>query len=706
LKIKITVIFFFILTCFVLGQTKNETELKEINFNGNDAISAEELNLAIMSKESPNWFYKFLYVFSSLGGPAIYFDSTLIHSDISIMKGIYQSRGYFKTKINAKYEIDSSAGNTKLFYVIDEGQPAYIKSFTVSGLNTIDPEYQVTLGNYARIDTTTIYQDAIVNEKQNYILTFLHDHGFMLGKADRPTIVVDTIKNRVDVSLKFTSGKRYKIGEVLTARTGIGADLVDDQLLKDIVGINTGSWYSNYDIQRGQVRLFRTNLFTTASVLGVISDTVGNAVPLKIIGDLGLMHELSPEIITNNEDNTFNLGLGINFIKKNFLGEARKLNVGTSVAAQNISEFFKNPTFADSAFYGYADIRASIEQPFLFGKPINTKIEGYYTSQKRKDQYNASLYGAKLSFDIELAQITYLTAFNTYINIERAEYDYKSAYLISLTSTALQLNGYSEAKADSQATVVVNDSLKGHLLSSNFNINLGMNFIANKTNDIFFPTNGYSLMLLVEDGNFFPYAIGKLFKSSYSHPAFFKTVLTGTFYPEVYSSSYNALGIKFKIGKMFTYYGDKAEISLNQRLYAGGSNSVRGWSTRALVPKEPELNLVNPSLEDLESTLAKGAATGGFFLMEGSVETRNRLIGKIGSALFLDFGNTWNSPKEFKFDDVAVAVGFGLRYYSDFVPFRIDFGFKLYDPNDRRSMFKKELWNEVLQFHLGIGEAF
>jgi outer membrane protein insertion porin family len=706
LKIKFAAIVFFLSTVITLAQTEKKPELDAIIFNGNEAIAAAELSTVISSKETPNWFYQFLFLFSSLGGQPVYLDSTLIQSDILILRGLYQSRGYFKTRIKSNYVINSSLSGAELYYTINEGQPAYIKSFNVSGLETIDPEYQVSLGNYSKVDTTTIYQDALVKEKQNYILTFLHDHGFMLAKSDLPMITVDTLKNRVDVNLKFNPGKRYKIGEVRTTRTGIGANLVNDQLLKDIVGIDTGDWYSNYDIQRGQVRLFRTNLFTTASVLGLISDTVGNVVPLKIIGDLGLMHELSPEIITNNEDNTFNLGLALNFVKKNFWGDARKLNLGTSIAAQNISEFIKNPSFADSAFYGYVDIRASIEQPFLFGKPINTKIETYFTSQKRKDQYNANLYGAKLSFDFELPQITFFNALSTYLNFEHAEYNYKSAYLIALTSSALQLHGISKSEADSAATIAVRDSLGGHLLSSSFNANVGVNFIANKTNDIFFPTNGYSLSFLVEDGNFFPYAFTKLFKSSYSQPAFFKTVFTGTFYPEVYSSKYSALGIKFKIGKMFTYFGDKAEISLNQRLYAGGSNSVRGWSTRQLVPREAELKLINPSLEDLESTLAKGAATGGFFLMEGSFETRNRLIDKIGTALFIDYGNTWNSEKEFRFEDIAVAAGFGFRYYSDFVPFRIDFGFKVYDPSDRRSMFKKRFWNELLQFHLGIGEAF
>jgi len=556
-------------------------------------------------------------------------------------------------------------------------------------------------------DTSTVYEDAIVEDKKNFILNFLRDHGYMLVNTDRPDIVIDTIKNSVSVLMKFETGTRYKIGEIRTKRTGMGADYVDDELLKEIVGINPGTWYSNYDIQRGTVRLFRTNLFSRASVNGVIADTSGIYVPLDITADIGLMHELSPEMIVNNEDNTFNLGLGLNLTKKNFLGAARKITIGTSIAAQNISEFIKNPSFADSTFYGYADARISIEQPFLFGQPINSKLETYITTQKRKDEYNSLLYGAKFSFDFELPQITYFNSFNAYFNIERTEYTYKRNYLLELMSRSFLLKDYTQSAADSLAKDRLDTTLGGKLVSANTNATIGANLGANKTNDPFFPTRGYAISFLIEDANSIPYLFSKLTNSEFSRPLFFKAVATAALYLPVFDSRVDAIGLKFKIGQIFTYSGDKANISLNQRLYAGGGNSVRGWPTRELVPRTEEFNLTeNLNQGDLEAILIRGAATGGFFLFEGSVEMRNRLFGRFGSALFLDYGNTFNSPKEFRYDAIAVAAGFGLRYYSDFAPFRIDFGIKVYDPSDLRPISQKQFWKDLLQFHIGIGEAF
>ena len=91
--------------------------------------------------------------------------------------------------------------------------------------------------------------------------------------------------------------------------------------------------------------------------------------------------------------------------------------------------------------------------------------------------------------------------------------------------------------------------------------------------------------------------------------------------------------------------------------------------------------------------------------MEGSTEYRLRFLENFGATLFLDYGNTFNGFENLSFNQIAVAAGFGFRYYTAIAPFRIDFGFKVYDPNDRRSFLKKQFFN-IMEFHFGIGEAF
>lgn len=691
------------------AQTENKFELSSIRFAGNSSISSSELEQVIISKESPGWFSQFLSRFTSFGDKAVFFDSLQINSDIQALKYYYQSKGFFKTEISSRYSLDSAENAAYLEYDIKESQPAFFRNFKIGGLENLSADLKTTIDENSGVDSTVRYNDQFVTNTKNWIVAYLKDHGYMLVKSDRPVLLVDTLLNRVDVELKIDTGKRYKISEVSTVKKGEGSEYIEDTLLKEIVNINPDSYYNYYDIQRAQVRLFRTDLFTGVNIYGVISDTVRNTVPLNISVDVGKLNELAPELIVNNEDNVFNLGIGLSYSKKNFLGDARKFTISSSAAAQNIIEFIGNPTLSDTTLHGYADARVIIEQPFLFGRTINTKFETYVTLQKRKREYNSTLYGGKLTLDFELPQFTYFNAFNTYFNVERSKYIYQKPYLVSLTSLYLQRNtpGLSKAEADSIAQGIINTEIGTELSSQSTNAYLGFNLGSNQTNDVFFPTSGNSVSILLEDANSIPYLISRLFKSDFDRPLYFKSIFTSSLFLPVYDSKVSALALKFKIGQIFTYRGDKGYIPLNQRLYAGGSNSVRGWGSRELVPSDaPITSIQNLPQEDLEALLTKGAATGGFFIMEGSVETRNRLFGKFGSAVFLDWGNTWNGYENFRLDQVAVAAGFGIRFYSDFAPIRVDFGMKMYDPNDRRSIFKKGFWNEVMQFHIGIGEAF
>ncbi|MDP3830661.1 MAG: BamA/TamA family outer membrane protein, partial [Ignavibacteriaceae bacterium] len=108
---------------------------------------------------------------------------------------------------------------------------------------------------------------------------------------------------------------------------------------------------------------------------------------------------------------------------------------------------------------------------------------------------------------------------------------------------------------------------------------------------------------------------------------------------------------------------------------------------------------------DPQDTSISYFVEGGKFLLESSIEYRYRFFESIGTAVFVDFGNSWDNVNLFRFDGISVAVGFGLRYYTAIAPFRIDFGFKAYDPADRKSFFKKRFWDQM-EFHFGIGEAF
>ncbi len=119
-------------------------------------------------------------------------------------------------------------------------------------------------------------------------------------------------------------------------------------------------------------------------------------------------------------------------------------------------------------------------------------------------------------------------------------------------------------------------------------------------------------------------------------------------------------------------------MPLFERFYAGGSGSVRGYERRHVGP------------------LAGGDPIGGRTLVETSAELRRAIAGKLGGALFVDAGQVGLADDRLPVDDLAVGVGFGLRYGSPVGPIRVDLGFPLDRPRG----------DAPWQVHVSLGRAF
>jgi outer membrane protein insertion porin family len=703
LKFYLQIIFVFLLITAVHAQEEDKYELVDFLIEGNSTLDTYALQKIITTEESSSWFGQFLNSFSSFGGPAVYLDTIIVKDDIELLKSFYRYNGFFEAEVKYEYTLDHEDREASLKYIIDEKTPFSIREIQYTGVDSIRGEFRAYIRELTEVDTADRYRGEKIGEMREEILLFLRDKGYMLANINAPTVLVDTIKNKVSVDFKINTGRRYIVNDVRITKSGNNKDLVNDELLKNIVAADTGEYYEYSLLKRGQVRLYRTGLFNSALVTGVIADTTNDKVPVNINVDVGLLYEITPEIILNDEDATLNIGLGVGFTRKNFLGDARKFTIRTSAASKDIREFLANPSISDTTVFGYADARTILEQPILFGYNVFTKWENYATVQKRKDQWNTTIFGSKISFNVDLPKFVWLTSLTTYFNWENSKYVYHDNFVSSTFSDYLSQSG------DNDLSSIFQDTLDLSITSQSNNAVFGFQIGADKTDNFVFPTQGYVISILFEDGNSLPWLWSKAFGGKFKEPQYLKLNLNSSYFIPFPGLDLSSIGFKFRIGNIQTYRGDKSKIPINQRFYAGGSNSVRGWRTRELVPKV-ELPLDNVDVSALtpaefERLFLEDAAPGGFFIIEGSVESRIRLFEKIGSAVFFDFGNTWNKPNNFKWNNIAAAVGFGFRYYSEYIPVRIDFGFKAYDPGDKTDIFQKNFLNNLI-FYVGIGEAF
>lgn len=704
---KKTLITLLLLVATTFAQNFKLIELKKISFVGNEFFSDTELKDVIALKESPSSISQSLNNLIGLGEEAVYFDSLSLNAEMLRLKSFYFNHGYFNANIDEKHFVDLNEKSAEIIFNIYEGNSNKYKSIDVFGLDSLKGNNKKNIKELVDIDTTEIYNYDYISSINSKIVNYLRDNGYMFANVDSTLIFIDTIQTYVNVEMYYHLGKKYKVSDIKIERTGDGRDEVEDNLIYEIVGIKEEETYSQYNIELGQGRLFKSKLFNYALINSEIDDTIGNEVPLKIVTEIGNMYQASPEVIMNNEDRTFNLGLGLGFTKRNFMGGARILALNSSIAAQNISDFIQNMSVSNTQVIGYADLRLILEQPFLFGKNIDTRYELYSTLQKRKNEYNTIASGFKVSLNFELPPYVYLTSFGTSWNLEKLSVLYQEDYIkqVSIKVIENQVSGMDAAQIDSAASEFAKAISKS---TNSINTLLLFSFGVSKTDDYTFPTEGYRGSIILANANFVQLLSSKLFNYELKSPLYYKALIDLSLYPSLYYSKENSIGIKFRTGNIFVYDGVETAVPYNQRFTSGGSNSVRGWQSRGLVPKfiseNLDFNSLSPS--DLESIFLDQATPGGLFQFEGTLETRNRIIGSIGTALFVDYGNTWNNIKTFRFDEIAISAGFGLRYYTDFIPFRIDFAVKIYDPNSDTTIAKRSFWSDLLQIHFAIGEAF
>ena len=122
----------------------------------------------------------------------------------------------------------------------------------------------------------------------------------------------------------------------------------------------------------------------------------------------------------------------------------------------------------------------------------------------------------------------------------------------------------------------------------------------------------------------------------------------------------------------------KEEVTpIEERFYAGGSNSIRGWRRSDIGPKN-----------------SNGEPIGGNSYLEASLELRHPVWRKLSGVVFVDFGNVWAKEFDYNINRLHYAVGAGLRFSTPIGPIRFDVS---------TPVFERE---RKIQYHISAGQAF
>jgi len=121
-------------------------------------------------------------------------------------------------------------------------------------------------------------------------------------------------------------------------------------------------------------------------------------------------------------------------------------------------------------------------------------------------------------------------------------------------------------------------------------------------------------------------------------------------------------------------------IPADERLYAGGGGSIRGYAYQDVGPLDCD-----------------GKPTGGRSVTDWSVELRKRINEQFGFVVFVDGGAAHETPYFDFGDSIQWGAGVGLRYFTPIGPLRFDVAVPL---NRREGI------DSSAQFYISIGQAF
>ncbi len=668
-------------------------EVNRIFITGNRFLVKSVILESLTIKESPGAISKFLYnVFGDkFGSKAEYFSQEIFEADIERLKLSYNDNGFFDASIRYSISEAKKKNSIDISIHIEENKQAYIDSVDYRGINFDNSQMREEIFTNRIIERGIPYQKSKVNKEADRILKILMNYGYPFATLsyENSSATRTASSNTFLIIFAFDTKEQCKFGEIKYEVVPPREDITEKIILRQLE-YKQGDLINREKIIASERNLNRLGIFESARIEIVDNKVVAQKDSLitTLFVRPSNKHELTPEIIISDEDNTFNLGLGASYTNRNFLGDARifstRLRFSTqSIHTWNFEHLFGKTGFKDQSILGKGEFQFQLVQPHLFRQSLNGLWTSSFSTDKKKF-YFLSVVRNKIGLVNQFSTST--TGIVEWI-LERSNVNWLEDTIKS---------GLSLARLKQEE-------------KPQFNSIISVTLQRDKTNDIFSPTEGFFQAISVEESGILQQVL-KNIQPTLPYAQFYKFTVLGRWYKDLSRTKFNILANKLKAGYQDKYGDSKRDpnisIPLNRRFFAGGSGSVRGWKTR-----------------ELAAMPINEIVLGGNVILEGNTELRinhMRGFGKLWfldlqnfwAVYFLDYGSVWRNLKEFKPSDIAIAGGFGIRYDTFIGPLRLDYGFRIYDPSDinsRKWFYEKNFVKDVLNngvLNFGIGHAF
>jgi outer membrane protein insertion porin family/translocation and assembly module TamA len=661
---------------------RGDLEVVDVRFVGNQAFTDAQLAIGLVTTPS-SWARR---VFRKIGTRRC-LDTLEVRRDPLRLLYLYNLRGFRGTIVTARVDTVRKSA-VKVTFGIREGYPIILDEMTITGLDSVPRGDRIVAGLPIKVGER--FDLTAVEASRETIVRRLRDNGYPSAELFR-SYETDSAKRTATLKLDIATGPRARIGAVkvtVTPQEGQRQQISPDRVRRTL-GFEPGELYRERDLEEAKRALFLSGAYRHVEVS---TDTASlrpegdSTIDVNVSLAESFMRSIRPSVGWATLDC---FRTQVDYSDYGFLGALRRLDVTARASkigvgypteagglVKDLCKGASEDTYSDTVNYY---VGATLRQSSLFGVRAIPTVTLY---SELRSEYKVFRRYTPVGAILSLSQ-----ALRGRIG---ATYAYQLEYGRTAAEPAIFCGVIGICDVNEQ------DFLRRSQRLATASVAVGRD----RRNDVFYPTAGSSMTLELRSASQF---IG-------SDPdlQFKKVVADASWYWALPRNSVFVARLRggLVFGQRITLGSDTTVfIPQQERLYAGGATTVRGFRQNELGPvvylpnTEPKVctaprgECVEPATDRDTVYFSSGPAresdlvilpVGGNSVAVANVELRMPspfIPDRLQVAFFADAGQVWTrggTGAEQSFGNMKVTPGIGVRVASPVGPIRLDIGYNPY----------------------------
>lgn len=642
-----------------------DVEVRRLEFAGNRTFPDDELARGIATTPS-SWLRRTLGVF----GTRRCIDRAALPLDVARLTLYYRKRGFFEAHVDTLVQ-PLGRNTVAVRFAITEGPALRLDTLRVTGMDSV-PGGNALVARLG-LEEGTRFDQYAVDSARSVLVRRLRDAGYPYADVLREYRTHLPTRSAF-LGLDVYPGTRSRIGEVtlaVTPREGTVQQVPDD-VVQGLLGIRPGTLYRESEIVEAQRRLYETDAYSHVDISMDTTAAAGDSlVPLRLTLRESYMRTARLGVGYGSLDC---FRLSAEYTNVNFLHQARRLELNARMSkigvgapldvAQGLcTSQVREDVYSDTLNY-YAG--ATLRSPRAFGVTLPTTT----LYSETRSEFKAFLRSTPVALGVARSWPRGLSVPLTM--------SYNLEYGRTQAQPALFCAAFNLCTEEDRRRVEEYRRLAV----------LGASVVRDRTNSAVEPTSGTILRL---DARHASRLVGsdplQQFNQLTGNAAWYQSVSDGV-----------VLAARMRVGAVLgsslSRAGNPSYVPPQERLYAGGPSTVRGFRQNELGPVAYLANQYADTVITLpgggtrrvfratpDSGYGRVVPLGGNSVMVANLEARVRSPFFPDLLQFTFFVDAGKLSRDIDFDlrrELRFTPGAGVRVSSPVGPIRLDVGYNPY----------------------------